>query len=221
MAKIERDPSLAQNLDIDSNNIEELLVFSYFLKIFKLVIIILNLSYLFGVLWICLCEAVFDFQYDIDIDTYLQNTFEEAPDLFLTYFSLNEKNWMETLIISSYFAFTSLSTVGFGDYHPRGNIERFVTAFILLFGVAIFSYIMGNFIDILAEFKEFNKDIGDGDSLSQFFGTMKYFNGQKMIEDSLKRQIEDLFEYRWRTDRLAAFKEDHDLNLFTQLPEVV
>lgn len=51
-----------------------------------------------------------------------------------------------------YFAFTSLSTVGFGDFNPRGDIERILCAFILLFGVAIFSYIMGNFIDILDQF---------------------------------------------------------------------
>ena len=31
-----------------------------------------------------------------------------------------EKN----IIIALYFAFTSLSTVGFGDYAPVGNIER-------------------------------------------------------------------------------------------------
>jgi len=48
-----------------------------------------------------------------------------------------------------YFAFTSLSTVGFGDYNPRSNIERFMVAFVLLFGVAVFSYIMGIFIEIL------------------------------------------------------------------------
>jgi hypothetical protein len=77
MDKIEKDPTLATNLDIDSNKIEEMLVFSYFLKIFKLVIIILNLSYLFGVMWIVLCEAVFDFQFDIDIDTYLEDSFDE------------------------------------------------------------------------------------------------------------------------------------------------
>ena len=61
LAKIERNPSLGENLDIDSNNIEELLMFSYFLKILKLVIIIINLSYLFGVFWLALCEAVYDF----------------------------------------------------------------------------------------------------------------------------------------------------------------
>jgi potassium voltage-gated channel Eag-related subfamily H protein 8 len=56
------------------------------------------------------------------------------------------------LIACMYFAFTSLSTVGFGDFNPRGDIERILCAFILLFGVAIFSYIMGNFIDILDQF---------------------------------------------------------------------
>jgi len=75
-----------------------------------------------------------------------------------------------------YFAFTSLSTVGFGDYHPRSNLERFVCAWILLFGVAIFSYIMGNFIDILQQFKKFHEDLDDGDNLMKFFGTLEKFN---------------------------------------------
>ena len=59
---------------------------------------------------------------------------------------------MENLIIIFYFAFTSLTTVGFGDYHPRGDVERLFGAFMLLVGVAIFSLVMGNFIDILQEF---------------------------------------------------------------------
>jgi len=37
-----------------------------------------------------------------------------------------------------YFSFTSLSTVGFGDYHPRSNSERLIGAAMLVFGVAIF-----------------------------------------------------------------------------------
>ena len=40
-----------------------------------------------------------------------------------------------------YFAFTSLSTVGFGDYYPLSDTERFVCFFIFIFGTAIFSYI--------------------------------------------------------------------------------
>ena len=41
-----------------------------------------------------------------------------------------------------YFAFTSLSTVGFGDFHPRSDTERLVGAAMLTFGVAIFSLVM-------------------------------------------------------------------------------
>ena len=76
------------------------------------------------------------------------------------------------MIIGLYFSFTSLSTVGFGDFNPKSNIERFICAFILLFGVAIFSYVMGNFIEILDQFKEFHKDLEDGDNLAKFMGTL-------------------------------------------------
>ena len=53
------------------------------------------------------------------------------------------------MIILFYFTFTTLSTVGFGDYNPKSNIERAALAFLMLFGVAIFSVIMGQFIDML------------------------------------------------------------------------
>ena len=84
-----------------------------------------------------------------------------------------EKTEIERTIIVTYFSFTSLSTVGFGDYHPRSSSERIFCAFILLFGVAIFSYIMGNFIEILDSFKALNCDLDDGDELSKFFGLLK------------------------------------------------
>jgi hypothetical protein len=48
-----------------------------------------------------------------------------------------------------YFAFTSLSTVGFGDFNPRSDLERLMTALLLLTGVSVFSYIMGNLIEII------------------------------------------------------------------------
>lgn len=68
-----------------------------------------------------------------------------------------------------YFSFTSLSTVGFGDFHPRSNAERLFTAFMLLFGVAIFSYCMGIFISILDGFKRLDEEIDEGDELTKFF----------------------------------------------------
>ena len=64
-----------------------------------------------------------------------------------------------------YFAFTTLSTIGFGDFHPRGDFERIVIVIVFLFGVAIFSYVMGNFLEILRKYKEFNLEPEDFDKL--------------------------------------------------------
>jgi voltage-gated potassium channel len=55
----------------------------------------------------------------------------------------------ERTIASFYFTFTTLSTVGFGDYYPRNNIERLMGSFVLLGGVAIFSYIMGELLAMI------------------------------------------------------------------------
>ena len=83
----------------------------------------------------------------------------------------------------------------------------------LLFGVAIFSYIMGNFIEILSEFKEFHKEIDDGDNLSRFFGTLKYFNGQKDIELKFKESLEIHFQHRWKMDKRVAFIDEEDISI--------
>jgi voltage-gated potassium channel len=63
------------------------------------------------------------------------------------------------LIVLTYFTFTSLSTVGLGDFVPKSDTERLIGSFILLFGVAIFSVIMSEFIDILHEFRAYNNEI--------------------------------------------------------------
>ena len=128
------------------------MIISYFLKTVKLVIIILNMSFFFGVFWL-----VF-----VDLDPQLRLDFSgEKRDIFSEYFEINDiHEFMGTeaahyrkILIVTYYAFTSLCTVGFGDYHPRSNRERLVCTFILLFGVAIFSYIMGIFCEILEQFK--------------------------------------------------------------------
>lgn len=100
-----------------------------------------------------------------------------------------------------YYAFTSLSTVGFGDYNPRSDFERVLCAMILLFGVAIFSYIMGNFIAILDQYRHLNADLDEGDELARFFGLIRRFNDNVPLKISLKEQIEKHFDYKWVNDK--------------------
>jgi hypothetical protein len=107
-----------------------------------------------GITWFTICELIRDFVLDIDgIGSEDDNPNSELyPPGFLVEYGIFDNQFHKNQIISIYFAFTSLSTVGFGDYAPRGNIERMIGSFILVLGVSIFSYIMGNFIAILDEF---------------------------------------------------------------------
>lgn len=98
-----------------------------------------------------------DFYYDYDYQVAdskknlgLNVEKDEISNTFLQYFEFETFSHNKEAIVATYFAFTSLSTVGFGDYYPVSDVERLSGAFVLLFGVAIFSYIMGNFISILS-----------------------------------------------------------------------
>ena len=85
-----------------------------------------------------------------------------------------------------YYAFTTLSTVGFGDFYPSSNAERALCAFILLGGVAIFSYIMGNFIEILVSIQNLNSEFNEGENLYKWFGLIKRFNSNRSISPELR-----------------------------------
>lgn len=50
---------------IDNNSIEDVLFIKYFLKLIKFVIIILNVSYILGMMWLIMCKAIEDFVYDV------------------------------------------------------------------------------------------------------------------------------------------------------------
>ena len=87
---------------------------------------------------------------------------------FTAKFNLGNNKRPENVVILIYFAFTSLSTVGFGDYFPVGDFERLFTSMILLLGVATFSYIMENFMQIFHSMEEFNRELEDSEGLDKF-----------------------------------------------------
>ena len=86
----------------------------------------------------------------------------------------------------TYFMFTSLSTVGFGDYHPVNNYERLICAIIILFGNAIFGYIIGMFNDMIQEMKEFNMEMEDAEKLNSFFTLIQKLNNGKQMKAKLR-----------------------------------
>ena len=60
---------------------------------------------------------------------------------------------VQLIIKAMYFALTSLSTVGFGDYYPITDFERMLTSFVLLIGVMVFSYVLSEFSMMMNKIK--------------------------------------------------------------------
>lgn len=54
--------------------------------------------------------------------------------------------------------------VGYGDMVPQTNIEKILSIIIMILGIAFFSYIMGNFTDVLSSYE---KKLGEGNKSSE------------------------------------------------------
>lgn len=58
--RIEKDPTVGENVDEDNNSINMLTNIGYFLKIMKLITFIFNFSYFMGILWTVACDILND-----------------------------------------------------------------------------------------------------------------------------------------------------------------
>ena len=82
-------------------------------------------------------------------------------------------------MISTYFGFTTLSTIGLGDFYPVSDHERFVAAFLMLFGVLIQSFIMEKLAKMLINAQKKDQEIESIEELNKFFNVLMMFNGQQ------------------------------------------
>lgn len=118
-----------------------------------------------------------------------------------------------------YFSFTTLTTVGYGDFHPVSNTEILVWSFVLLFGVTVFSFIMGNFIEMLMNFKIVTAENEDHANLSKWFGLLARFNKGRPLPREMSNKIEAYFDYFWADDRNYAIKSEDDKRFMAELPK--
>lgn len=208
---IRNEPDKANDTVHDHNKVLQQMAIGYVLKIAKNVIIIANFSYLLGMFWYIMCVLI------EDVGGYHYASATESGEdgqAFIPFYGLQEKSQYDITVILLYYAFTSLSTVGFGDFVPRSDTERAVGAAMLLSGVAIFSYIMGTFIAILESYMEFKKEIEFDEDLAKFMSLICEFNNKELISESFKIKIESYFDYRWKNDKNIAFQDKEDLDIY-------
>jgi hypothetical protein len=198
----------------DHNKIEQTIMLGHFFRFIKIFIMILNFTYLLAIFWRILCYNIEDFWYNVD---YIQLDYsnpevEEAfKNNFMVYYGLYKTDFSYQFAAFMYFAFTTLSTVGFGDFAPRSDFERVVGSFILLLGVAIFSYILGNFQEILMSIKTFNEEPNEDEKFAKFLGVLKKYNHNVPIDLELKQEMWTFFDYKWKNDKNAIMFADENM----------
>jgi Ion channel len=125
------------------------------------------------------------------------------------------------LIAVWYWATTTLASVGYGDYHPVSSSEMLVCSLIFLMGVASFSFIMGNFIEMLMEFRTVTAENEDHAGLTKFFGLLARFNKGRPLPNRMIRSIEEYFDYYWWKDLNYAMKSPEGQRFISELPKEI
>ena len=124
----------------------------YVYRVVRLIIIALVITFFLGCLWFRISITFSDLSCN---DEYCFKTDEST---WFTKFKMWEEDPNNSLLYvqfmtSLYFALTILSTVGYGDYFPVSNVEMLTALVVMLGGVAFFSYIMGNLLEIFNNYE--------------------------------------------------------------------
>jgi hypothetical protein len=125
------------------------------------------------------------------------------------------------MIACYYFSWTTLSTVGFGDFKPYSNAERMFMSVIFLMGVTVFSFIIGELLEAFEKTKALDAENEDDDNLSKFGGLLMKFNNAKLLDRDFRTKLTEFFKYYWSNDKLSCFKSDDDMRYVDELPDSI
>ena len=156
------------------------MILSYFFRLFRLFVFVFYFTYAFGMLWFTFVKI----QLQLDF-------FENSKDgnNFIDQFELKENSAQSNMIACYYFAWTTLSTVGFGDFKPYSNVERMFMSVVFLTGVTVFSFIIGELLSAFEKTKALGDENEDYDNLSKLAGLLKKFNNGKLINEDFREEM--------------------------------
>ena len=105
------------------------------------------------------------------------------------------------LLRSCYFALTTVSTVGYGDYLPKNTSEFALIVIIMIVGTVQFSYIMGSFNSALTDYHQLSSEDDNLSGLNTWLDSLEILHG-KIQKPKLKQAILEHFIYYFSQDRL-------------------
>lgn len=166
------DPQKRSDMTIDSIYLTQKIYVMQSVKLLRLFYQIIFIVYFYGQLWYALSAALYDYTIDendqkIHVGSYTARK-NQTTNFTTQTFIDNYGKWTllnidggRRSIINSYFAFTTMASIGFGDFYPVSVYERGSFVLIFLFGVVIFSYFMENFQQLLQHIQKLDHEDND------------------------------------------------------------
>ena len=108
---------------------------------------------------------------------------------------------MELYCVAMYWAFTTLTTVGYGDVLPVSRAEMAVTVVVQFAGTCILGYVMGDVASMLTKEEASSRMIKD--RIESINAYMKH----RGLPPELKAQIRSHFSYSWQKTSVCDERE--------------
>lgn len=150
--------------------IEQKIYMTNIVKVIRLVCQMLFIAFFVGQYWFIFCHTIHEFVNGSNEETDGIKSVEDVFDIRRLQTIIAHPSFIHEfydfsgyhkMITNMYFALTTLSTIGLGDFTPISNIERIFGSFLLLFGVAAFSYIMGDLLTMIDKLNDIDKECSD------------------------------------------------------------
>lgn len=169
-------------------------------SLIQLFITIIFIVYFLGCLW-------YWFQHLVNDDRYSSKTDSSNEGSFEYYYGLRSLSSEHVALRSSYFMLTTIATVGYGDFLPRNVYEMAFLSAIMLLGVTIFAFIMGNFNSAIAYYEEISNGNDQTGELNNWLENVERIHGK--IDGVLRNEILSYFSYYFSKDRLKGLAKNY------------
>lgn len=119
-------------------------------------------------------------------------------------------------ITSIYWVYTTLSTLGYGDYYAGTTYEYLFTMAVQFMGVFLFAYMMGNINQLIEKLDDDHNEYieNEAELLDQWIMKVDRANPHRKLSNDLIKKIQESFKTYWKDDHTIVKKFD----FINQLP---